>query len=147
MSAPPNRFREHRERVGMTQAEVAAKIGISIPTVARHEGGSRLPSPALAEQYAELYGVMSAELFVDVPGSPKWVSSPCSNRMLEIRSATVLTYHEAARLVGMNAEDHLRFESGEVMPSRRLCKRYAEVYKVTTAELFVRLPAYTTSEG
>lgn len=141
MSAPPNRFREHRERVGMTQAEVAAKIGIAIPTVARHEGGSRIPSAEIAELYATLYGVISAELFVRLLENKK-TSGAVPNRLRELRGDCILTAEEVSKLVGISEAANDLYESGCTPPTARL-KKYAQVYKITTAELFVKLPAYT----
>lgn len=55
---PPALARAIRKAAGATQAEVAAALGVSQPTVARWEAGTRRPSPDEAERYAALLRAM-----------------------------------------------------------------------------------------
>ena len=57
------RVREARKRVGMTQAELAARIGSTQPAIARLEAGGVSPSLPILRRVAEALGL---ELIVDL---------------------------------------------------------------------------------
>ncbi len=63
------RLRAERERLGLTQAELAERMGTSQPTVARLEAGGVTPSLDTLHRAAEALGL---ELLVDFrqPASP-----------------------------------------------------------------------------
>lgn len=46
--------RELRERLGLTQEKLAAKLGVTFPTVNRWENGRAEPSPLALQQIKEL---------------------------------------------------------------------------------------------
>ncbi len=58
-----NRVREERGRLGLTQAEVAAALGVSRQTVISIESGRYLPSLPLAFRLARLFDVLVDEMF------------------------------------------------------------------------------------
>jgi putative transcriptional regulator len=58
-----NRLREHRNLRGLSQAEVAAALGVSRQTVISIEGGRYLPSLPLAFRMARLFAVPLEKLF------------------------------------------------------------------------------------
>jgi putative transcriptional regulator len=66
-----NRVREHRERRGWSQGELAARLGVSRQTVNAVETGRYDPSLPLALRLAKLFGSAVPELFIDnwEPGS------------------------------------------------------------------------------
>ena len=49
-----NRFRYLLGRAGMTQVELARRLGVHPNTVSQWAGGKRMPGPAMA--YLKLYG-------------------------------------------------------------------------------------------
>ena len=51
------RIRELRKRAGMTQAELAAKIGVSASTVGMYEQGRREPDSAKLVELCNIFGV------------------------------------------------------------------------------------------
>src|SRR5262245_63846889 len=57
------RVRRTRERLGMTQAELASRVGSTQPAVARLEAGAVTPSLATLRRVAEALGL---ELVVDL---------------------------------------------------------------------------------
>lgn len=63
-SAPKNRLRELRDRSRLTLEEVSILTGFSVPTISRHESGSRSLSEEAVEKYAALYKVPSHQLFM-----------------------------------------------------------------------------------
>ena len=56
-------MREQRSRASMTQAELAAAVGVSRQTVISIESGRYLPSLPLAFRIARLFGVALEHLF------------------------------------------------------------------------------------
>lgn len=62
-SAQPNRLRELRDRSRLTLEEVSIITGFAVPTISRHENGSRSLSEDAIIKYAQLYKVHTYELF------------------------------------------------------------------------------------
>ena len=58
----PEMRRLLRLKAGLTQAEIAAAIGVERPTVSRWEAGIRSPRGAHAEAYAELLRGLAVEV-------------------------------------------------------------------------------------
>lgn len=63
-SAPANRLKELRDRSRLTLEEVGIITGFSVPTISRHENGSRSLSEEAAQKYASLYKVPTHQLFM-----------------------------------------------------------------------------------
>ncbi len=59
MAAFATRLKMLRERVGMTQQELADAIGLSISTVGMYESGARMPSRESVEIMADYFNVDS----------------------------------------------------------------------------------------
>lgn len=66
-SAPRNRLKELRDRSRLTLQEVSILTGYSVPTISRHESGSRALSEEAIIKYAALYKVNTHELFMIAP--------------------------------------------------------------------------------
>jgi len=58
-----NQVREHRNRHSMTQADLAAAVGVSRQTVISIESGRYLPSLPLAFRIAKQFDVSLEQLF------------------------------------------------------------------------------------
>lgn len=58
-----NSIRVHRARLGMTQAELAERIGVTRQTVIAIEQGRYSPSLEMAFQIARAFGVALDEVF------------------------------------------------------------------------------------
>ncbi len=58
-----NRLREERVRLNLTQAELAAKVGVSRKTINTVENGVFIPSTVLALQLAKALGTTVEMLF------------------------------------------------------------------------------------
>ena len=56
-------IREHRERLGMTQSELAKAVGVRRETIVHLENGKYNPSLKLAMDIAKLFGTTVEELF------------------------------------------------------------------------------------
>lgn len=64
-SAPKNRLRELRDRSRLTLEEVSILTGFSVPTISRHESGSRSLSEEAVAKYSALYKVPTHQLFME----------------------------------------------------------------------------------
>ena len=51
-----NRIKEHRERLGLSMAELAEKIGVDASTGGMWEQGQRIPKYASIKRMAKLFG-------------------------------------------------------------------------------------------
>lgn len=61
----PNRLFELRNIRNLSQKEVAQLVGMTQPTVNRHENGNRSLDGFAIERYAKLYAVSPYEIFVE----------------------------------------------------------------------------------
>jgi putative transcriptional regulator len=62
-------LREHREAAGLTQGDLAERVGVSRKTVNTVERGHYVPSTVLALRLAAVLGVPVERLFELPPGS------------------------------------------------------------------------------
>lgn len=60
----PNKLRQFRHELGLTQAELASALGVTRITVARWETGIRIPSFLMLNKIAEVLGCNIVELLV-----------------------------------------------------------------------------------
>jgi len=60
----PNRLREMRERTGLTQEELAARVGVSRQTIISLEKGKYNPSISLAYSLAKVFSMSIEDLFL-----------------------------------------------------------------------------------
>jgi len=65
----PNRLREMRERAGITQEELAARVGVSRQTIISLERGKYNPSITLAYSLSKVFNMSIEELFLLDEGS------------------------------------------------------------------------------
>jgi len=65
VSVPPNRVRLIRQALGMSQAELARRVGISASLLSRAERGEIRPWPRLRRAAAAAVGVSEVLLFGD----------------------------------------------------------------------------------
>lgn len=56
---------EARQRLGLTQAQVAERVGVAPATVANIEQGRRQPSLHLATKLARLFGLTERDFLMD----------------------------------------------------------------------------------
>ena len=58
-----NSARDHRQRLRITQADLADRVGVSRQTIVAIEGGDYVPSALLAASLAREFGVTFEEVF------------------------------------------------------------------------------------
>ena len=76
---PNERLRRARFQIGLTQAELAEKIGTTFETVSRWERGIKAPGAYYRRKLGEVFGKTAEELGLLIESSPLFVpdSSPC----------------------------------------------------------------------
>lgn len=62
------KLRNHRKRIGMTQEEVAGKIGVSPQAISKWESGDYLPDCFNLKSISDVYGV-SADILPETQSS------------------------------------------------------------------------------
>lgn len=69
----PERRRRVRERLGVSQGEVARALGVAPSTISRYESGERTPRRQLLASYVELLDALTNEAPASAtsPGLPK----------------------------------------------------------------------------
>ena len=63
----PQKAKEHRQASGLSQADVAAAVGVRVSTVSEWENGRRSPTTASLVALADAYGVSLDEFVVHAP--------------------------------------------------------------------------------
>lgn len=53
-----------RKGAGLTQEELAQKIGVTLQTISRWENGMFIPNPKYIKKLAELFDVKGSEIFL-----------------------------------------------------------------------------------
>lgn len=130
------RFREAREKAGLTAAEVARRIGISQPAVSQWDSGVKVPSVEMLCKLAELYCVTTDYLL----GRDAMVDSiPCTDEIIPAPTLRALNgkpvWDESRSWGIVNAvQDYVIFMDGtklalvEAMNLRAMMPRYAMGY-------------------
>lgn len=57
----------HRKRLGLSQEELAAQLGVSRQAVSKWEVGSAMPDPGNIVALAKIFGISTDELLIDAP--------------------------------------------------------------------------------
>ena len=132
----PYRFREAREKAGLTASEVARRIGVSQPAVTQWETGAKVPSVEMLCKLADLYCVSTDYLL----GRGELVESiPYSDEILPPQALRVLNgkpvWDESLGWGIVNAvQDYVIFMDGtrlilaEAMNLRAMAPAYAIGY-------------------
>ncbi len=64
------RIKEGRDTLGLTQSELASKLGLTYSAVSQWEKGRAVPRMKVLHQLADLFGVPVSELLGEGPGNP-----------------------------------------------------------------------------
>lgn len=81
----PDRLRQSRNNLGISQRELANKIGISYTTVGAYESGTRTPSPQILCKLALTYNVTTDYLLgIERPKSNPLKTDGLSSEQIEV---------------------------------------------------------------
>jgi transcriptional regulator with XRE-family HTH domain len=99
MGQTPNRLRELRETAGLSQAEVATKVGPAVTSgaVSRWERGGAVPGPAYRRRLADVYGVTVDQLGIAPAAATASVSTTAEDYMPDDTDPRVQESHDRWR--------------------------------------------------
>jgi transcriptional regulator with XRE-family HTH domain len=117
------RIRQTRQKLGLTQAQFADRLGVIKVSVARYEAG-RVPRPKVLEEIARLGGLTVTSLLQDREGDGTKTAFP-----------SVLTELGVSEVLG----ELVTFLEGRALNMNRLPQRYRNQYKERVRELISRM--------
>jgi transcriptional regulator with XRE-family HTH domain len=117
------RIREIRQRLGLTQAQFAQRVGVIKVSVARYEAG-RVPRPKVLAEIARLGGVTVASLLQEPEGDAVKAAFPSG--LTELGISDVLS-------------ELVTFLEGRSPVMHRLPQRYRNQYKERVRESISRM--------
>ena len=153
-----SKFKECRERKGLSQKYVAVTLGVSPPAISQWEKGVTFPSSENLSKLAELYGVSIDYLMGkadDAPGQePEDAKHPTrldTDRLRRLRTERMLTQAALGEELGLSEPTVCMYERGEREPSFNTLCRLADFFGVTTDYLLgrsdIRWPYTQTPDG
>lgn len=96
------RIKAARKAAGMTQAELAAKLGISFQSIGQWENDLRNPKIGTLNKIAKALGVPVTELDPSIIPRPKFI--PIGKRIENERIAQGVSVEELAKRLGISPE-------------------------------------------
>ena len=135
-----NRLRRSRKNAGITQAEVAPLIPVSVQTIRNWESGKYEPPPQAIHRLAQIYGIEVSSLFEDLrPPVPTTKRMPArgfrydrvpidSEKLASARRQANLTQAQASKAVGISLSTIRRYETGKANPEAKVLKLLADLY-------------------
>ena len=122
----PQRFKEIRKELGLTQVELAKKLGLATNgnvTIRRIETEKANPSGLICKalEFFYLLSKTNQHMLISVP----------SHNFKKIRQELGLTQKELAKELGLSKNGDVtirRIENGKADPSRLICKTFGSFY-------------------
>ncbi len=130
-----------RARTGLTQADVAGRVGVSTGLIGRWERGLSQPRPAQVRQLARILRVSGSELnqivglVRDDPDLTAWHPGELGPGLWTLRKASGLSCAAVGRCVGVTGGTVRRWEVGRTVPPVRMRERLAAFHGVSAEEL------------
>ena len=123
----PERLRWHRQRLGLMQKEVAAKVGTSTPLYLDMENGACLHYPApVMDKLANLYQVPVDDLLDDYN---HFLYSGQAQQLLAVRQRLGLSRPKFAAKTGISVSSIRSWETGQKLVSRKCWEKYFKDWK------------------
>lgn len=134
-------LKQRRRSLGLTQEDLAARIGCAVQTIRKFEAGTRQPSRATAERLAHelelapdeqsvfLQVARPVEMRPPLPGesnTPSDKDGPFGLWLKQRRKACGLTQEELASHIGCTTVSIRKIEAGLRRPSRETAERLAD---------------------
>ena len=123
-----NRIKELRQNKGLSQAELAQKVGISEQSVSFYENDRRKPKIETWNRLADFFKVSVPYL--------QGLSEPVrKSRLKELRQKKNLTLKKLGKHVGMLDSTLSQYENGKREPGREVWQKLADYYGVSVPYL------------
>ena len=121
-----NRIKEFRQSKGLTQTELAKKVGISNQAVSFYENGKRQPKIETWNRLADFFNVSVPFL----QGMPEAVGK---NRLKELRQKKKLTLKKLGKHVGILDSTLSQYENGKREPGQEVWQKLAFYFGVSVS--------------
>lgn len=122
------RLKATRQKAGLTQREVAARLGITYQSYGQYERGLRKPKHETIEKIADALGCSVYEFIDATPKEVKRNSEKVGKRLEELRIRAGLTLRQAADSVGISEPVLLDYETGEQELTEEAVEQLAQLY-------------------
>ena len=119
-----NRIKELRQSKGLTQAELAKKVGISEQSVSFYENNRRKPKVETWNRLANFFNVSVHFL----QGLPEPVGK---NRLKELRNQRKLTLDDIEEKTGIKRGTYSNYENGKTEPKMETWQKLADYFGVS----------------
>lgn len=115
-------LKDQRKRLGLSQAELAARVSVSQQTIAGWEGGKASPRGVSAVRLASVLGV-------DVAGMP--LSSGIGDVIRQERTRRGWSMADLGERLGVTRSSVQQWEAGKTLPSTEMLSALAELLGVS----------------
>lgn len=137
-----NWIKTNREALGLSQAKLAAALGVGSSTVNTWEHGERKPSakvwPKLAAFFQE-HGLEAPPMPDDLPNGRQTFQrssmGTAPGKLKEKREAAGMSVAALAAVLGFNRHSVTDWESGKSVPSKKAIEALAELFQCPPEEL------------
>ena len=131
----PRPLRRRRRLAGMSRAEAAAALGVSVGALARYEAGERATPIPVVRRMARAYGRSVEELLpysgsrlVPLPPRRRWTPEEVPQAIRALRTAAGLTTVGLGRAVGRSGQAVASWEAGRSLPMPGTFRRLEGVF-------------------
>jgi transcriptional regulator with XRE-family HTH domain len=133
----PRPLRGHRRAAGMSRAEAATALGVSMGTLARYEAGERPTPIPVVRRMARAYGRSVEDLLpysgsrlVPLPPNRRWRPEEVPQAIRALRTAAGLTRVGLGRAVGRSGNTVARWEAGHTLPMPGTLRRLEVIFGI-----------------
>lgn len=140
----------YRKRIGISQRELAERMGVTYQAISQYERGKREPKIEQVQRLCDVLGCTLDELLSDIDTAQAEPDRPINNRIREIRKAKGMTQQDVANALGTVKSAVSEWETSHRGISAITLCRLADLLSVTTDALLGREPIPTnppTTEG
>ncbi|TFF99614.1 MAG: transcriptional regulator [Promethearchaeota archaeon] len=126
-----SRVKEFREELGLTQQELANRVGVSRQTIYYLEKGNYNPSLTLSFKIAEILNKPLIETFYRVPIIKDKIESLSFKKLKEISKKVGISYNKLGSITEMNEKELSEAFDEEIL------RKIANLLELDFNELFI----------
>lgn len=130
------RLKESRKSAGLTQEELAIRIGVERSSVGKYESTSTIPSPDVLIKIATELNVTTDYLLTGKVADG--IINGISIRLKELRIQRGLYQKDIAAKLGVDRTTYVKYENGSSEPNHEMLQKLADIFETTTDYLLGR---------
>lgn len=135
----PEAVSEERERLGLTRAQYAELIGISVPTVFNWEHGKSRPRAAQLEKWREVKGISKRDAYARLGLQDTDRAKFSADAVRAERERLGLSAADYGELVGVSQLTIYSWEHGRTEPRRKALEQWLSVFGISEGDAYGRL--------